>query len=278
MDETPAVGGAGPSEGGAPSDSDAGLPLSDFEGKELFILFGQSNMSGMSPMPEQWIVDENITFMVQYDCPRLGQTKDEWLPAQPPLHGCQWATNGIGLGLADHFGVAMAAAWPNSQIGLIPNAIPAVTIDVFMKDGPSPGGGMKALPDGYTSAYALMVDRVKEARELGRVRGILLHQGESDYNQGFGEEWLGKLATVVADLRADLELGEAVPFLAGQIPPGNYDGHNVYVDQVPSEIPNSAVISSEGTRIHDVAHFDAESARIMGERYAEQFLEFVPAP
>lgn len=275
----PATGGAPvPTTGGTSAVTDAGTPPSAFDGKELFILFGQSNMSGMSPMPEEWPIDENITFMVQYDCPSLGQTKDQWLPAEPPLHGCQWANNGIGLGLADYFGVAMAAAWPDSQIGLIPNAIPAVTIDVFMKGGPSPGGGMKALPDGYTSAYTLMVDRVKAAQEIGRVRGILLHQGESDYNQGFGEEWLGKLATVVSDLRTDLGLGEEVPFLAGQIPPGNYDGHNVYVDQVPDAIPNSAVISSEGTRIHDVAHFDAESARIMGERYAEKFLECVPAP
>ena len=121
----------------------------------------------------------------------------------------------------------MANAWPDSEIGLIPNAIPAVTIDVFMKDGPSPGGGTKALPDGYTSAYALMVDRVKEAQKIGRVRGILLHQGESDFNQGFGEEWLGKLTTVVADLRADLELTEDVPFLAGEISPdSSYSGHN----------------------------------------------------
>lgn len=273
------AGGRPVASAGAPAEPDAGTTPTAFDGKELFILFGQSNMSGMSPMPEEpWPVDENITFMVQYDCPRLDQTKDEWLPAEPPLHGCQWATSGIGLGLADYFGVALAEAWPDAEIGLIPNAIPAVTIDVFMKGGPSPGGGMKALPDGYTSAYTLMVDRVKAAQAVGRVRGILLHQGESDYNQGFGEEWLGKLATVVADLRADLGLGEEVPFLAGQIPPGNYDGHNVYVDQVPDAIPNSAVISSEGTRIHDVAHFDAESARIMGQRYAEKLLELVAAP
>lgn len=248
-----------------------------FQGKELFILFGQSNMSGMSPMPpEPWPIRENVTFMVQYDCPSLGQTKDEWLPAQPPLHGCQWATNGIGLGLADSFGAALAEAWPDAQIGLIPNAIPAVTIDVFMKDGPSPGGGMRALPDGYTSAYALMVERVRDAQQLGRVRAILLHQGESDYNQGMGDEWLGKLAIVVADLRQDLGLGEDVPFIAGQISPASmYSGHNVNIDRVPEAIPNAAVVSSEGTDIHDIAHFDLMSARIMGERYAAMFLELV---
>ena len=266
----------GTSLGGSASGGTGGAGA--FTGKELFILFGQSNMSGMSPMPEApWPINPNVTFMVQYDCPSLGQTKDEWLPAQPPLHGCQWATGGIGLGLADHFGAALAAAWPNAKIGLIPNAIPAVTIEIFTKGGPSPGGGMKALPDGYTSAYTLMVDRVKEAQKLGRVRAILMHQGESDYNQGLSEQWLGKLATVVADLRADLGLTESVPFIAGEISPASsYSGHNVYVDRIPDSIPNSAVVSAEGTKIHDVAHFDGPSAKLMGERYAQTFLALVP--
>lgn len=264
-------GGAGVAAAGTSGSGAGGAP--PFDGKELFILFGQSNMSGLSPMPKDpWPIDENVTFMVQFDCSRLGQTKDEWLPAQPPLHGCQWATNGLGLGLADFFGVSLAEAWPEARIGLIPNAIPGVTIDVFMKGGATYQG----LPDGYTSAYTLMVDRVKEAQKVGRVRAILFHQGESDWNKGFADTWLGKVATVVADLRADLGLTEAVPFIAGEIPPeGNYDGINVEVAKIPDTIPNSAVVSAQGTHVHDVAHFDAESARLMGERYAETFLTLV---
>lgn len=272
------AGNGGASLGGMGAGGAGGTTA--FEGKELFILFGQSNMSGMSPMPQSpWPINENVTFMVQYDCERLGQTKDEWLPAEPPLHGCQWATGGIGLGLADHFGAALAEAWPDSKIGLIPNAIPAVTIEIFTKGGPSPGGGSKALPDGYTSAYELMVDRVTEAQAVGRVRAILLHQGESDFNQGLEEAWLGKLASIVADVRADLQLTEAVPFIAGEISPASsWSGHNVYINRIPDMIPNSAVVSAEGTDIHDVAHFDAESARLMGERYAQAFLTLTAAP
>jgi hypothetical protein len=231
-------------------------------------------MSGFTPiLDEPWVVDDHITFMVQYDCSRLEQTKDEWLPAQPPLHGCQWATNGLGLGLGDYFGKAMAAAWPGVDVGLIPNAIPAVTIDIFMKGGPSPGGGSKALPPGYSSAYTLMVDRAKEAQKIGRIRGILMNQGESDFNQGFGEEWPDKVATVVADLRADLGLDETVPFIAGEVPPtGNYSGHNTHVRLLPEKIPNCAVVTGEGTDVHDGIHYDQASVRLMGERYAAALL------
>lgn len=270
--------GASEGSGGSSGASEAGG--ADFDGKELFILFGQSNMSGMSPMPDMpWPINPRVTFMVQYDCPSLGQTKDEWLPAEPPLHGCQWATGGIGLGLADHFGAGLAEAWPEAEIGLIPNAIPAVTIDVFSKGGPSPGGGQKALPDGYTSAYSLMVDRAREAQKLGRVRAMLLHQGESDFNQGRAEQWLDTLSQIVSDLRTDLDLGDAVPFIAGEIAPtSTWSGHNEYIRQVPDTIPNAFVVSSEGTDIHDVAHFDAASARVMGQRYVETFLEHTDAP
>lgn len=255
--------------------SAAGTAAPPFDGKELFILFGQSNMSGFTPMLEEpWPIDEYITFMVQYDCPRLDQTKDEWLPAEPPLHGCQWATNGLGLGLGDYFGKAMAVAWPGARIGLVPNAIPAVTIDIFMKGGPAPEGSSKALPPGYTSAYTLMIDRAKEAQKLGRVRAILLNQGESDFNQGFGDEWPDKVATVVADLRADLGLTEAVPFIAGEVPPtGNYSGQNANVHKLPDKIPNCAVVTGEGTDVHDGVHYDQASVHLMGDRYAAALLE-----
>ena len=243
-----------------------------FEGKELFILIGQSNMSGMSPMPsEPWPINERVTFMVQFDCDRLGQTAGEWLPAEPPLHGCQWATGGIGLGLADFFGAKLAQEWPDADIGLIPNAIPGQLISIYLKEG----GTQAPVPPGYANAYEMTVDRSRKAQEQGRIRAILMHQGESDDNQMMSDQWLGRVATVIADLRADLNLGEEVPFLAGQIGPSQWEKHNAYVDQIPDYVPNSAVISAEGTAIHDIAHFDEASAKIMGERYVEKFLEMV---
>ena len=264
--------GGNSSSGGATGTGGSG---GTFEGKELFILIGQSNMSGMSPMPsEPWPIHERVTFMVQFDCESLDQTAGEWLPAQPPLHGCHWATGGIGLGLADFFGAKLAEEWPDSKIGLIPNAIPGQLISIYLKEG----GTEAPVPPGYANAYEMTVERSREAQEQGRIRAILMHQGESDDNQMMSEQWLGRVATVVADLRADLSLGEEVPFLAGQIGPSQWEKHNAYVDQIPDYVPNSAVISSDGTAIHDIAHFDEASAKLMGERYVEKFLEMVPPP
>ena len=259
-------GGGGAASGGAGTGASSG---------ELFLLIGQSNMSGMSPMPsEPWSVNDRITFMVQFDCPSLNQSAGEWLPAEPPLHGCQWATGGIGLGLADFFGAKLAEEWPESKIGLIPNAIPGQLISIYLKEG----GTSAPVPPGYANAYEMTIERSLEAQKEGRIRAILMHQGESDDNQGMSEQWLGRVASVVADLRSDLNLGEEVPFLAGEIGPSQWQGHNAYVNQIPDYVPNSAVISSEGTAIHDIAHFDEASAKLMGERYVEKFLDMVAAP
>ena len=160
----------------------------------------------------------------------------------PPLHGCHWATGGIGLGLADFFGAKLAEEWPDAKIGLIPNAIPGQLISIYLKQG----GTQAPVPPGYANAYEMTLDRSRKAQEQGRIRAILMHQGESDDNQMMSDQWLGRVATVIADLRADLNLGEEVPFLAGQIGPSQWEKHNAYVDQIPDHVPNSAVISAEG--------------------------------
>lgn len=249
----------------------------DFDGKELFILFGQSNLMSSPTEEQDRVTNERITFMVEYDCPSLGQSYGEWLVAEPPLHGCQWSENGrLGLGPPDYFAKTVAEAWPDSQIGLIPCGVPGVSIDFYEPGGTSMGESYQALPEGYNSAYTMMVDRARAAQEQGRIRGIIFHQGETDTGQ---QAWVGKVANIVAQLRTDLELGEEVPFIAGELPPNACCGsHNPIVNQIPDAIPNSAVASAEGMGNHDQYHFDSEAAREMGRRYAAKFLEIVPTP
>src|SRR5690606_988183 len=273
------VGTSMTSGGGATSTVDGGTTDGQvpFDGMELFLLFGQSNMSGSAPIEQQdRATNDRIEFMVQYDCPSLNLTYGEWEVATPPLHGCQWAGDSTGLGPADSFAKAVAEAWPTARIGLIPCAVPGVSIDFFAKGGISQGESYQALPEGYQSAYQMMLDRATAAQQLGRIRGILFHQGETDTGQ---QAWVGKVAQVVANLRSDLGLGEEVPFIAGELPPTACCGsHNVLVNQLPAEIPNSAVVSAEGTTIHDQYHWDSASVRLMGQRYADKFLELVPEP
>jgi hypothetical protein len=267
-------GGAAPEgSGGAAPEGSGGAPAEEvFAGMELFILFGQSNMAGSAPIEAQ-DREENprVKVLGMYDCPEFGRVHNEWAIASPPLHACFGE-----VGPADYFAKALAAAWPDSEIGLIPNAVPGVEIDFFRKGLISrEDQSYKQLPRDWDSAYDMMVARTRLAMESGRVRGILFHQGESDSGQ---PAWVGKVAEIVANLKADLGLGD-IPFLPGELPPtACCGGHNTLVNQLPAQIPNTVVISAQGLTVHDAYHFDTPSVRIFGQRYADAFLALVPNP
>jgi hypothetical protein len=234
---------------------------------QLFLLFGQSNMEG-TPRPEADDLAENprVQVLAYTNC---GDRKyNEWYAARPPLHSC-----GMGVGPGDQFGKAMAEAWPNDTIGLVPAAIAGVDIDFFRKGVVSKRRSEFRIPpdNARSGAYEMLVEKAKLAQQRGKIRGILFHQGESDTGNG---EWPGKVAEVVRDLRADLGLGEDIPFVAGEV---LYSGccasHNPLVARLPKEVPNGYVVSAEGLQGMDSAHFDLAGQRELGRRYAKVVLE-----
>lgn len=239
------------------------------EAMQLFLLIGQSNMEGAPPPQAEDASDDPRVQVLGYD--NFGARRwNEWAVATPPLHR-SWA----GLGPGDYFGRAMAKAWPDATIGLIPCAISGVDIDFFRKGVVSNRRGEFEIPpdNSSDSAYDMVIERARLAQERGVIRGILFHQGESDSGSS---AWLGKVKGMVADLRADLGLSESVPFVAGELLySGCCAGHNALVNQLPDKIPNAHVVSAEGlTELDDRhnAHFDAVAQREFGRRYAEVML------
>lgn len=237
---------------------------------QVFVLFGQSNMYGV-PAPEA--VDLPATARAEVlslqACGR--HAVNQWVPAQPPLHGCvgQPSNNpfGPGLGPGDYFARVVTEAFPEDTILLVPNAIPGVSIDVFL-----PG----------QQSYNSMVSRARMAQERGEIRGILFHQGEANTN---APDWVGKVAQVVASLRSDLGIGESVPFIAGELPfDGCCSSHNPRVNQLPNSIPNTRIVSAQGLATYPEPsgelvgqrlHFDVGAQRELGRRYAAAFLQAV---
>jgi Carbohydrate esterase, sialic acid-specific acetylesterase len=256
---TPATGEAPPAapEEKPPSPNDM----------QIFLLFGQSNMEG-TPKPEAEDSSENprVRVLAYTNCP--GREYNQWYTATPPLHSC-----GFGVGPGDHFGKAMAEAWPNDTIGLVPAAIAGVDIDFFRKGVVSKRRGEFRIPpdNARSGAYEMLLEKARLAQQSGTIRGILFHQGESDTGNG---EWPGKVAEVVRDLRADLGLGVDVPFVAGEVlHSGCCASHNPLVGQLPKAVPNAYVVSAEGLQGMDSAHFDLAGQRELGRRYAKAVLE-----
>lgn len=258
-------GGAGAAGAGAGGVGGAGSPDPNFY---VFLLIGQSNMEGQAqPQAEDRTSDPRVKVLAYNNCSNLGRIYNEWYTAAPPLHSCY-----AGVGPGDCFGKALAAAYPEATIGLVPLAISGVDIDFFRKDVVSARRGEFRIPpdNHWGGAYEWVIERARLAQESGVIRGIIFHQGESDTGQA---AWVGKVKGMVEDLRADLGLGE-VPFIAGELLQGGCcSSHNPIVNQLPGQISNAYVISADGLAGADEAHFDLLGLRELGARYGETMIE-----
>src|SRR3954447_26737516 len=99
----------------------------------------------------------------------------------------------------------------------------------------------------------------KIAQKDGVIRGILLHQGESNPND---REWCRKVKGIYDNLIRDLDLKpEEVPLLAGELKSGEEGGqcaafNTVVLANLPDVLPNPYTISSRGCKgIRDGFHF-----------------------
>src|SRR5690606_29232459 len=106
--------------------------------------------------------------------------------------------------------------------------------------------------------YAKLIELAKLAQKDGVIKGILLHQGES--NSG-DQQWPNKVKKVYSDMLTDLGLTAAnVPLLAGQVVDAAQGGltssMNSIINTLPNTIPTAHVISSAGcTDQSDNLHF-----------------------
>jgi hypothetical protein len=239
------------------------------ENYDLYLLFGQSNMVGLAQAGKQDTVGNKRVLMLSYN--NCGKQKvNTWTIARPPMHCSDWHA---GLGLGDWFAKDMADFDTTRTIGIIPCAIGGVDIDYFRKGIVSARRSEFSIPpdNHWTGAYPWMLERCKEAMKKGTIKGILLHQGESDNGSS---AWTDKVKGIIADLKADLGL-EDVPVFIGEL--GYYFGggiHNPIIAKTAQQIPNAYVISAKGlTPQEDNLHLDAQSYRTFGHRYASKLKE-----
>jgi hypothetical protein len=232
----------------------------------LFLLVGQSNMAGRGVVtPSDQIAHPRVLTL---------NKAGEWVPAIDPIHFDKPGAIGVGLGRT--FGLALAEANPGVTIGLIPCAVGGSPIDAWQP------GFFYDPTKSYPWDDALR--RAKLAMRSGTLKGILWHQGESDSTRELAPQYGAKLHDLIARFRAGLQ-APAVPFVAGQL--GRFDDNpwnefRAVVDQVhrdlPSKVAHAAFVSSDGLKHKgDKVHFDADSYRTLGQRYADAYLKLVKA-
>ncbi len=247
----------------------------------VFLCLGQSNMEGNARFePQDTTVDSRFQVMESVNCPNLARKMGHWYAAVPPLCRCH-----TGLTPADYFGRMMVANLPeNIRVGVINVSVGGCKIELFDKDNyqsyvsTAPSWMINMINEYDGNPYGRLVEMAKLAQKDGVIKGILLHQGESNTNDTL---WAKKIKVVYDNLMKDLNLNpKNIPLLAGELVNADQGGVcaslNSIIATLPQTIPNSHVISSSGcTCISDHVHFNAEGYRKFGKRYAVKMLSIL---
>jgi len=246
----------------------------------IYLCFGQSNMESGGRMNDaDKEVDERFQVMADFDNQNRGWQKDRWYHAVPPL-----TAKGRGICMVDYFGRTLLAGLPEKvRVGVIKVSVPGCKIELFEKDTfqgyiENERDWMKNLVKNYGgNPYQYLVDMAKAAQKDGVIKGILLHQGESNAGD---KEWPNKVKGVYDNLIKDLNLkAEDVPLLAGELvhadQEGRCAGFNEIMAELPKTVPNAHVISSAGCTTDDKLHFNSAGSREFGKRYGEKMLSWL---
>lgn len=251
---------------------------------QIYLCFGQSNMEGNAVVEtvDKKEVNPRFVSMAAVDNDSLGWKKGEWHTAYPPL-----ARPYTGLTPADYFGRKLVERLPeNTKVGVVMVAVGGASIDLFDKDryqaylaDDKTADWLRNFAKEYGgNPYGRLIELAKKAQKQGVIKGILLHQGET--NSG-DPTWPQRVKKVYEDILADLGLeAKDVPLLVGELVQKKEGGScwrmNSIIDQINKTIPTAYVIRSKKCpQKGDGLHFTAKGYRMMGERYADKMLKIL---
>ena len=248
------------------------LPKVDLPLKEnfhLFLLAGQSNMAGRGIVGGE---DRQVHPRV------LALSKDGvWKPAVDPIH---FDKPIAGVGPGRSFGIVLADGQTNITVGLIPAACGGSAIADW-------DPGVYYVPT-TSHPYDDAIKRAKAAMQVGTLKAILWHQGETDCTNTLAPAYRERLSMLIARFRKDLDAPN-LPVIIGQLAqfdkaPWNDATRAVNAAQiaVAHEVPHVAFVESTGlTPLNTMAedpHFGAAAAREFGKRYAAAYLRLGQMP
>lgn len=234
-------------------------PLPDPEKTLVFLMAGQSNMAGRGQvMPVDTIEDARILTL---------NNNFEVEIAKEPLHFYEPELQGLDSGLS--FAKALIHHLPKgSFILLVPMAVGGSSTKDWLGD------------DVYRGVRLMtnFANRVEKARQLGNIKALLWHQGESDANEASILLYEDKIKSLFTSLRSKSGMPD-LPIVMGEL--GDF-GHkddatwkllNALMHQLETSDKNIKVVSSAGLHHKgDNLHFDSEGQRSMGKRYADAYL------
>ncbi|MDB5249154.1 MAG: protein of unknown function acetylesterase [Segetibacter sp.] len=230
-------------------------------GKEnvwVFILAGQSNMAGRGLVePRDTIADKRVLTIKQ---------DGQLAVAKEPLHFYEPILAGLDCGLS--FGKNLIKNIPDSiSILLVPAAVGGSAIGQWLGDSV------------YRSVQLLsnFREKVETGKKYGQLKAILWHQGESDATADKIPLYEERLSELFKKFRAIAGI-ENLPIMIGEL--GAYSNNKENWKLINQAIKNysvtdhNTVVISTADLKHkgDTVHFNSRGQRIMGKRFADEYL------
>lgn len=263
-------GDQGGNQGGEQGGGDTSDSKDNFQ---IYIAIGQSNMWGNAQVQSSDKATHDRIKMMSTANSR--GNVGSWIPAVPPM-----CAPSSGYSLADNFIRVMADNAPECvTIGIIPVAIAGASFKAF---DPNQCGSYFSSSESWlqnmakeydNNPYKRIVECAKKAQETGVIKGIIVHQGESDSGQS---AWLTMVSTFYNNICKELGLDPSkTPILVGQMLEGGAcAGHNTVIAQLPGKISNCGVVKTNNIPGEsDRLHFTHDGYKELGKRYAEMMLE-----
>lgn len=223
----------------------------------VFILAGQSNMAGRGLVEPQDTVPDNRVYTIN--------KQGKIIFAKEPLHFYEPSMAGLDSGLS--FGKALIKQIPDTiSVLLIPTAVGGSSITQWINDS--------------IHREVKLLSNFKQKAALGMrhgvVKGILWHQGESDAKAKDAALYQSRLALLFQKFR-NIVGNKETSIVIGQL--GSYSTNalwskiNEHIKYYVSTDPSTGqVITADLKHKGDKVHFNSEAQRIMGERYAKEFM------
>lgn len=244
------------------------LPPEHLGALSLFVLAGQSNMSGRAPLPNPLPPALPGVYVFGND--------GRWHEGREPVDFAEGqiddvsADPGAGAGPAAAFAAALRDKRKGRPIGLIPCA----------KGGSSLAEWRRHLGD--HTLYGSCLNRARAATTAGTIAGVLFFQGETDAMDPAltaadahpaPSSWAAAFESFVRDLRKDLGAPD-LPIVFAELGPQPTDGRFPAWERVKEQqravtIPGVARIRTDDLSLGDAVHFGLEGYEVIGKRFAE---------
>lgn len=228
----------------------------------IFMMVGQSNMAGRGfVQPQDTIPNKRILTV---------DSLGKWTYAKEPLNFNEPKMRGLDCGLS--FANKLLKNIPNTiSIALIPCAVGNTSIEQWLGD--SIYRNVKLLTN--------FESKVMHSQKHGKIKGLLWHQGEANAKDSLITIYKLNLQALMEKFR-NITGNDVLPILIGQL--GTYaepkkwqnqwDAINKIINEL-SELDNNIYVvkTQDLTSKSDNIHFDSESQRQLGIRYAEMYLQ-----